>query len=262
MNNLNNNVCLDKNEKSWNENSYDAWVSRFGTPKEAAEKLKKDPKKKIEPILNQMGDINSKKIINLMGSNGIKAVCFAILGADVTVVDFSKDNKRYAEELAEAAGVKLTYILSDVLKIDEHIKMNSFDMAFAEMGIIHYFSDLHPFMKVAHDLLNKEGIFVLRDFHPISTKLITSRGSTAKVRKHKVTGDYFDTSLVEKSVSYSKYSDGSEEKVYLRYWTIGEIVTSAAESGFIIKKLEEEPNLSSDSFDKGIPKVFTLVAKI
>jgi hypothetical protein len=41
---------------------------------------------------------------------------------------------------------------------------------------------------------------VLRDFHPISTKLITSRG-----KKHKVTGDYFDTGLAVTQVAFSKY---------------------------------------------------------
>lgn len=254
------NICLDKNEKSWNENSYDAWVSRFGTPKEAACKIKQCPIKKISALIDYFGDVKGKKIMNLMGSNGIKAVSLAILGADVTVVDFSQDNKRYAEELAYEAGVKIKYILSDVLKLNDESLHSSFDIVFAEMGIIHYFSDLHPFMKTANSLLKKDGTFILRDFHPVSTKLISSRGSTAKVRKHKVTGDYFDNSLIEKSVSYSKYSSDIEEKVYLRYWTIGEIVTSAAESGLTIKKLSEEPNSSSDVFDKGIPKVFTLVS--
>ena len=106
-------------------------------------------------------------------------------------------------------------------------------------------------------------MFVLRDFHPVSTKLITSRGSTAKVRKHKVTGDYFDTSLQEKDIAYSKYLADNEQpqKVFLREWNIGEIVTAVAKEGFLIKGLDEEPNLSSEVFDKGIPKTFTLTAE-
>lgn len=109
---------------------------------------------------------------------------------------------------------------------------------------------------------------MLRDFHPVTTKLITSKGSTAKVRKHKVTGDYFDTRLEEKKVSYSKYLPTSgvigdhaqQSVVYWRRWTLGEIVTAAASSMLVISKLVEEPNLSSDVYDKGIPKTFTLVA--
>lgn len=48
--------------------------------------------------------------------------------------------------------------------------------------------------------------------------------------------------------------------VYWRRWTLGEIVTAAASSGLVIRQLIEEPNLSSDVYDKGIPKTFTLVA--
>ncbi|MNW63697.1 hypothetical protein D3C74_419230 [compost metagenome] len=138
------------------------------------------------------------------------------------------------------------------------------------MGIVHYFTDLSPFMDTVYQLLAPGGRFVLRDFHPVTTKLITSKGSTAKVRKHKVDGDYFDTTLEEKKVSYSKYlpsagqEPGSEAKhsvVYWRRWTLGELVTAAARSGLIIRELAEEPNLSSDVYDKGIPKTFTLVAE-
>lgn len=253
-------VCVQANKESWNSDTYSAWVNRFGSPEEAAEKLKENPAKKVSVLLKKFGEVKGKKIINLMGSNGIKGVSLGILGADITVVDFSKENEEYAKDLAKAAGVDLNYILSDVLKLDDSLN-DKFDIVFAEMGILHYFSDLEPFMNSAYKLLKKGGLFVIRDFHPVSTKLISSRGSTAKVRKHKVTGDYFDTSLKEKDAAYSKYNnDNEKEKVYLRFWNLGEIVTSCASSGFIIKSLEEEPNLSSEVFDKGIPKTFTLTA--
>ncbi|WCR30176.1 hypothetical protein L3476_05835 [Paenibacillus thiaminolyticus] len=105
----------------------------------------------------------------------------------------------------------------------------------------------------------------LQDFHPVSTKLISSRGTTANIRKHKVTGDYFDTSLIEKEVAYTKYLDrcavpNAARKVRLRNWTMGEIVTSIAAEGLYVKSLEELPSLSCDGFDKGIPKSYIIVA--
>ncbi|BBH20156.1 hypothetical protein Back11_15010 [Paenibacillus baekrokdamisoli] len=106
---------------------------------------------------------------------------------------------------------------------------------------------------------------MLQDFHPISTKLITSRGTTANIRKHKVTGDYFDTSLEEKEVAFSKFlpegSSCSKQSVFLRNWTLGEIITSIASEGLHIRTLEEIPNQSSDEFDKGIPKTFSITAE-
>ncbi|AIQ12852.1 class I SAM-dependent methyltransferase [Paenibacillus durus] len=260
-------VTSSVSEELWNEDTYSAWISRFGTPEEAAAKLRNNPAAKLQPLLAYFGEVGGKKIMNLMGSNGVKAVALGLLGAEVSVADFSEGNARYASELAEAAGVRVDYTVSDVLNLPEAVLRGAYDIVFAEQGIVHYFTDLKPFMDTAYSLLAPGGRFILRDFHPVSTKLISSKGSTAKIRKHKVTGDYFDTSLEEKRVSYAKYSpSGGESRdvtgtVYWRKWTLGEIVTSAAESGLHIRKLVEEPNLSSDVFDKGIPKTFVLMAE-
>jgi 2-polyprenyl-3-methyl-5-hydroxy-6-metoxy-1,4-benzoquinol methylase len=248
----------------WNDDTYEAWVERFGTPYEAAERLKKDPSIKLNPILQYFGDVKNKKVLNLMGSNGIKAVALALLGAETAVIDISHGNAKYAKELAAEAGVDIRYIISDVLAIPKEEQTILYDIVFAELGIVHYFTNLKPFFDVAYSLLNSGGQFVIRDFHPISTKLISSRGSTAKVRKHKVDGDYFDTALEEKEVSFAKYlAEGvvnEKRTVYWRRWTLGEVVTAVAQSGFTIKLLQEEPNLSSEVFDKGIPKTYTIVA--
>lgn len=263
-------AVIASSEETWNEDTYAAWTSRFGKPAEAAAKLAKDPQGRLFPLHSYLGEVTGKKIMNLMGSNGMKGVALGLLGAEVSIADFSEANARYAAELAEAAGVELNYIVSDVLKLPEEVLNSSYDIVFAEMGIVHYFTDLAPFMDTVNRLLASGGRFILRDFHPVTTKLISSKGSTAKVRKHKVDGDYFDTTLEEKKVSYSKYlpsagqqpgSDVKHSVVYWRRWTLGELVTAAARSGLVICELVEEPNLSSDVYDKGIPKTFTLVAE-
>ncbi|WP_037288511.1 class I SAM-dependent methyltransferase [Saccharibacillus sacchari] len=254
------NVAHPFNEEAWNQETYEAWVQRFGRPDEAAERIGKQPLKSLSVLGDAIGDPSGKRIMNLMGSNGSKAVALALLGASVAVVDFSPGNQRYALELAEAAGVPLDYMVSDVLKLDVTNLAGTFDIVFAEMGILHYFTDLNPFMNVVQTLLAPGGRFVLRDFHPVSTKLISSRGTTAKIRKHKVDGDYFDTSLEEQEASFAKYAEGEPPKVLLRKWNLGEIVTAVAQNSLVIVRLDEEPNLSGDSFDKGIPKTFTLIA--
>lgn len=254
------------NQEAWNAGAYEAWVNRFGTPQASALRLRTNPEKRIGHLYKYVGaQVQNKKIMNLMGSHGMKAAALAILGADVTVVDFSDGNRQYAEELAEAADVSLRYILSNVLKLAEEDKVPAYDVVFMENGILHYFNDLKPLFDTAASLLRSGGVFVLQDFHPVSTKLISSRGTKASIRKHKVTGDYFSTSLEEKSVSFHKYLKGDSSlgshTVYLRNWNLGEIVTSLAASGLCIKELEELPNLSSEVYDRGIPKSFIISAE-
>jgi 2-polyprenyl-3-methyl-5-hydroxy-6-metoxy-1,4-benzoquinol methylase len=250
------------NQNAWMGDTYAAWVKRYGTPEQVVGRLRKNPTTVLEPIRRHFGRVAGKHIVNIMGSNGVKALALSMLGGDVTVIDFSPGNARYAEELATVAGLDLNYIVSDVLSPDLDSLKGTFDVAFAEMGIIHYFEDLNPFMGVAAKLLASGGRLVLRDFHPISTKLITSRGTTAKIRKHKVTGDYFDTSLEERPASFWKHlecqDDSDSPTVQWRRWTLGEIVTAVAKSGLVIQSLDEEANPSG--FDRGIPKTFVLVA--
>jgi 2-polyprenyl-3-methyl-5-hydroxy-6-metoxy-1,4-benzoquinol methylase len=253
------------NEQAWNQHAYEAWVNRFGTPEQAAARIKQDPAARIRSFAKHIGELHGKKVANLLGSHGGKAVPMALLGASVTIVDFSAENAKYASELAVAAGVHIRYVIADILELPDEELTGNYDSILMEFGILHYFLDLSPLFAVAAKLLRQGGKLILQDFHPISTKLISSRGTTANIRKHKVTGDYFDTSIEETDVAYTKFVTGADpahmHKVKLRKWTLGEIVTGVASAGLFTERLDEEANASSDVFDKGIPKTFTLVAR-
>lgn len=254
-----------QNEIAWNQGPYQAWVNRYGTPDIAADKIKQNPAGTLKSLYEYVGDVDGKKVANLLGSHGHKAVALALLGADVKVVDISKENARYANELAEAAGVKINYIVSDVLELSPEYLNGEEDIVLMELGILHYFTDLGPIMGIINKLLKNGGKFILQDFHPFTTKLITSKGKRHTTRKHKVTGNYFETSLEEFEVPYAKFlpdvNPDELEKTLIRRWNLGEIVTAIADNGLYIKLLKEEPNKSSDIYDQGIPKTFTIVAE-
>lgn len=252
------------NELAWNQMAYEAWVNRFGTPAEASKKILSDPISRLGLLSKNFIDVKNKKIINLLGSHGTKAISLALLGANVTVVDFSYENSRYALDLARECKVNMRYIVSDVLKLSNEEFTEDYDIVFCELGILHYFTDLNPFFNVAYRLLKKGGLFMVEDFHPISTKLIASKG-----KRHKVTGDYFSTLIEETDVAYMKFVPGIDElseeeksgfqKAHLRKWTLGDIITAIANNNFCIKSLEESEGPKPE--DKGIPKLFTIVAE-
>jgi SAM-dependent methyltransferase len=251
------------NAAAWSHaDTYPAWVERHGPPAEAAARIVADPAARLAALTRYLGPVEGRRIINLMGSNGSKAVALALLGGDVTLVDIAPENLRYASELAAAAGIPLRCISADVLALPAAERTGTYDLVLLELGILHYFVDLLPLAEAVAQLLGPGGRLVLQDFHPVSTKLISSKG-----RKHKVSGNYFDPTLHATAVAYSKHistdrpiSAGQRQtEVQLRRWTLGEIVTAFAEAGLRIAGLFEEPNTKLD--DAGIPKTFTLVAE-
>ena len=246
-----------QNQKAWNQDQYNDLIERYGEQNELAEKIKKNPEWRLHPFYPYLGDLKNKKVIHLLGSNGIKGTALALLGADVSIVDFSEENAMYAIKLAEAAKVKLEYITGDVFSIKDQME-NTADLVLMELGVLHYFMDLKPLFCMIEKILKQEGRFVLHEFHPISTKLITSSG-----KKHNVTGNYFNPSIEELNVAFSKHLSEEKQKnlakVKQRKWTLGEIITSAAQAGLTIKVLEEEPN--HKIHDIGLPKTFTLVTE-
>ncbi|MBJ8105641.1 MULTISPECIES: class I SAM-dependent methyltransferase [Bacillus cereus group] len=253
------------NEKSWNAAAYEAWTNRHGTPTEYAKKLMQDPVHEVSYYLPYIQSPKGKRIINLLGSKGNKAVALALLGADVTVVDISASNAKYANELAEAARVSIQYIVSDVLDVT---LPQSFDIVLLELGVLHYFLDLKPLFTKISQLLKTDGTFILRDYHPMYTKLLGIDHPSFRA-----SGSYFDEELIKDDVAYSilltEAQKESLPKTTIRRWTLGEIVTTLAEEHFKIEKLVEEhgshqrwvfPSTAPEGIEERIPGLYTIIA--
>lgn len=251
----------EANKKAWSYRAYEFWQNELGLPDVVAKDMINEPRKHLRRHIDILGDVNGKKIANLLGSCGKKAVPLSILGADVTIVDISEHNKEYAMELAQAAGVNLTYILSDFLELNTDEMFNTFDIAYLEGGILHYFSDLNVFSKKIYELLKIGGKLGLNDFHPFRKILKVHDIFKEQDDGLELSGDYFENELVIGEVAHEKYFPTNEQKQFpkclLRYWTMGEIISSFASAGFIIEKLDEGPRFDSH---KNIPGEFTLVA--
>lgn len=249
----------EMNKKAWSYRADEFWIKELGQPREVAKDMLKRPTYHLRRHIEILGDVNGKKIINPLGSCGKKAVPLAVLGADVTVIDISEDNKKYAIEVANEANVNLTYIVSDFLKWDIKKISNEFDIAYLEGGILHYFSNLDEVADRIYRLLKIGGKLILNDFHPFR-KLLKER-DVFQTSSLEIQGDYFDNDLILGDVSYQRFFSSDEQnefpKCLFRYWTMGEIISSFAGSGLIIEKLIEGPRFDEH---KNIPGEFTLVA--
>ncbi len=263
---MNQETVSEINRIGWNQSVYQVWINKHGLPKDYALVLKANPSKKVAHYLKYLGDVKNKKVANLLGSNGNKAVSLALLGAHVTVVDISNENKKYAIELATSAEVNINYIVSDVLNIPETNKLKDFDFVILEVGVLHYFIELLPLFNLIKDSLKVGGKFILRDYHPILSKLVNVEDNNMIA-----SGDYFQNDLIEVDVAYHNLLTESErlelKKNKIRRWTIGDIVTWISKSGLNINSLEEEegirwafPSNSPEGVQNRIPGLYTLIA--
>jgi len=244
------------NKVAWETKAYQAWTRHLGEPSEYAHKLRTDPKYPLRHWLKYIGEPSGKRVINLLGSHGKKAICLAMLGADVTVVDISEENRLYAMQVATSADVPLHYICSDVLNIPNEDELGEFDIVLMEFGILHYFSDLNPLFSLVSRRLSSGGRLVLTDFHPFSRKMLNNRNGVWELKPD---ANYFDDAIKEGGLAYVNLlpeEDRSDlPKCLLRHWTASEVITAVASQGLFIRTFEEIA-----SSDKTVPEFYTIVA--
>ena len=257
------------NKKAWSHRAYEAAYRSYGSPDEAGAKIRLDPAYVIRETSRYFGDVRGRTVANLLGSHGRRAVALSLLGAHVTVVDIAEGNQRYALELAEATGIDLSFIVSDVLEWRTDPFLESFDFVFMEGGILHYFVDLAPLVALVGAILKGGGKLILHEFHPINTKCNPELQGDRLV----LNGGYFSDAIVEGPVPYSDVFSEEERASFplcrYRYWQLGEIVSAVAASGLIIEELVENPHRDLSRLPPAmqqpatlqLPATFTLVAR-
>lgn len=245
--------CHLQNKKAWEYSAYEFWLQNSGLPADRAKKSLENPLGILKRYACYFDHYAGVRIANICGSCGKKAIPLAILGAEVTVFDISEDNRRYAMEVAEAAGVTLHYEVCDVLEIDREKYGSYFDVVFMEGGILHYFHDINEFMHIMHALLKNNGKMICSDFHPftkISDILVLQQPSVG----------YFSTDVFEGEMAHARfYPDAVRNqmpKCLYRKYTVSEIINAILKCGFLLEKFDEHPAWTNDS----LPGEFTAVA--
>ena len=242
-----------EHKAAWEYDAYAFWVRHNGTPQALAEKLKADPMRGLKRFAGYFGDCRGLRVANICGSCGKKAVPLALLGAEVTVFDISCDNRRYALELAEAAGVQLDYRLGDVMETDLVHFGEAFDVVFMEGGVLHYFHDLDAFMALMRSLLKPGGRLVCSDFHPLM-KVLDVLGLQQE------TVGYFCTDVVEGEMAHARFYPEEVRaqfpKCRYRRYNMSEIVNAVIGAGFTLRRLDEHPAWENPA----LPGEFTILA--
>ena len=243
-----------QNKKAWEYNAYDFWVAHSGSPAESARKARENPVGMLRKYAAYFDAYEGIRVANICGSCGKKAIPLAILGADVTVFDISRENQRYALEVAESAQVRIDYQVGDVLEIDMDQYGHAFDVVFMEGGVLHYFHDIDQFMGIMRALLKDGGEMICSDFHPFN-KIADFLNLEQK------TMSYFSQEIVEGEMAHARFFEmeirEQMPKCSYRRYTVSEIINAVIGSGFTLTRFDEHPAWENPD----VPGEFTLVAE-
>lgn len=119
----------------------------------------------VELIVKHLNLNPSSSVLDMACGAGRHAISFAKRGFEVTAIDLSERLISEADKSAEAAGVKIKFILSDILKFNTKIQFNLVVNLFTSIG---YFEEDHEdfeVIKKAYTSLTDSGYFVIDYFN-------------------------------------------------------------------------------------------------
>ncbi|WP_374704544.1 class I SAM-dependent methyltransferase [Streptomyces sp. NL15-2K] len=180
------------------------------------------------------GDVSGKDLLHLQCHFGMDTLNWARLGARVTGVDFSPVAIERARLLAGRAGLEATFVEADTQRLPTRLA-GRFDLVVATYGVLCWIADVKAWMRGAAMALKPGGSLVLVDMHPafqtiasLDPLVVDWPYGGGEPQRETETGSYADPGLTTPAQDTVQYP-----------YSLGEIVTAAAEAGLTTKHLGE-----------------------
>jgi ubiquinone/menaquinone biosynthesis C-methylase UbiE len=125
-----------------------------------------DPAKareKVDPY-NMLGDVKGKKVLCLASGGGQQSIEFALLGADVTVVDFSQEQLQKDQQAMEQHSLSVRIVQSDMRDLSM-FETGEFDIVFHPYSI-NYIPEVETVFDEVTRVLKSGGIYYLMFHNP------------------------------------------------------------------------------------------------
>jgi len=228
----------EHNRRAWDEihrRRPDAMTGRPGIP---------------QPVRERLPELKGKHVLHLQCATGESTAQLSELGALVTGIDISSEALTIARERAPTAA----FIQADVQDLPIQLERGRFELVYTGGGVLNWLHDLDAWLHGIRSALRSGGRLLLYDGHPSGKCLDV----TLRWRE-----DYFDEEP-QPNVGWEHFDlsgePAHEEKVE-RFWRMGEIVTAVAQSGLLLRSLEEFPEFDPWRHrDRRVPGDFILVA--
>jgi SAM-dependent methyltransferase len=213
----------DENIKAWDAVHGRAAAEEAGIPAHVRERLP---------------DVKGKHVLHLQCGTGVMSAELAELGALVTGVDLSTEALARAHELAPSGA----FVHADSQSLPLELRRGRFDLVFTGGGVIGWLQDLESWAAGIFAALRTRGALFLYEEHPV----VGCLDPALRWRD-----DYFDEDVLAGAGTRNE-----------RFWRLGQIVTAIAETGLVIRRLEEFPSPGSRRRqDPRVPGELVLVAE-
>ncbi len=204
-------------------------------------------------ILAAAGDIRGSRLCHLQCATGEDTLSWANKGAIAAGIDISPRQIKLAKKKAEAAGMSVRFITSDIYSLPQALFDESFDIVFTGGGSVVWLPDLKRWAQTIARLLKPSGRLILDEEHPLAGCIEIEGGNI------KIVDDYFGRKP-SASTGWFHFSgaENAVEKKYEFSWPLGDIVTSLARAGLRIEMLEETPSKAEWRFGDELREVARL----
>jgi len=144
---------------------YKDWFNSENYIKVYSHRDETEAEKLVELITKSIILQPGSSVLDMACGSGRHAITFAKMGFDVTAVDLSVRLISEAKKNALQTGVKLDFVLSDILEYETSKRFDLVVNLFTSIGYFENDEENFSVIKKAYDLLNQGGYFVLDYFN-------------------------------------------------------------------------------------------------
>jgi ubiquinone/menaquinone biosynthesis C-methylase UbiE len=211
---------------------------------------------KIDPE-GRLGEITGKDVLCLAGGGGQQSAAFALLGANVTVIDLSEEQLHRDRKVAVHYQVRIETLQGDMRDLS-CLRAESFDIVWQPYSLNFVPNVLDVFSQVAN-VLRHDGIYRFNCANPFFSGLTEKDWSGEGYLLKQPYRDGAEVTCADSAWVYK--SDESVPKPREYRHTLSTLVNGLIERGFVIRHLSDSTDFSPDpNATPGTWEHFTAIA--
>jgi ubiquinone/menaquinone biosynthesis C-methylase UbiE len=186
-----------------------------------------------------LGEVAGKRVLVLAGGGGQQSVAFALLGAEVTILDLSDAQLEQDRLAADQLGVTLNVVHGDMRDLSDFAD-GSFDLVYQPYSI-NFVPDPRPVVREVARVIRPGSLYRI-DWHNPFLQTIDDESYTGEgwLLKHEYVdgrymGEIFPNWTVEDESGTSQSLESPHEYVH----TMSTMVNTLTANGFVILNLSE-----------------------